>query len=186
MLAESESKISQRFLQTDCRFGTEAIEIWQSESRSRCSKKEKDDAYLKYIHWKEKHNEIALFTLYAYADLKVPKEFSCIFDYRNPERFFESKMNLTQSILEAWYPINTIDHGHKHLAIFKFEEEIPSMVLGLHLEKQKFSSVPKNSLMLGICQIEDYETIKKYLLTVTELRKKHGTDWFEFYEEEEK
>lgn len=184
MLAESESKISQRFLQTDCRFGKEAIEIWQRESRSRCAKKEKDEAYFRYLDWNKSENEIALFTYYAYADFEIPKEFSCVFDYRNPERFCESKMKLTQSIWEGWYPVNYIDHGHKHLTIFKFEEEIPSLIFELHQEKQKFSSVPKNSLMLGICQIEDYKTIKKYLLTVNELRKKHGANWYDFYEEE--
>ena len=184
MLAESESKISQRFLQTDCRFGKEAIDIWQRECRSRCGKKEKNEAYFKYLNWKESEKEIALFTMYAYSDFKIPKEFSCIFDFRNPERYCESKMKLTQSIWEGWYPIDHIDHGHKHLTIFSFEEEIPKLILELHQEKQKFSSVPKNSLMLGICQIEDYETIKKYLKTVYELRKKHGADWYEFYEEE--
>ena len=165
MLAESESKITQRFLQTNCIFDEEAIEIWQKECRYRCTKKEKNEAYFKYLNWRKDKNEIALFTLYAYADLRIPKKFDCIFDYRNPERFYEAKMEITQSIWEAWFPLNSIDHGHKHLVIFKFEEKIPEIIFELHKEKKKFSSVPNDSLMLGICQIEDYNKIKKYLNT---------------------
>jgi len=164
MLAESKSKITQRFLQANCRFGQEAIDIWHRECRLRCRKKEKSKAYFTYLNWKESKYEIALFTLYAYADLEMPKGFSCIFDFRNPERYSETKMKLTQSIWEAWFPINSISHGHKHLAIFSFEEEIPELIFELHQEKEKFSSVPKDSLILGICQIEDYNKIKEYLI----------------------
>lgn len=184
MLTEAKSKISQRFLQTDSRFGKEAINIWQRECRSRCAKKEKTEVYFRYLDWKESEKEIALFTMYAYADFKIPKEFSCIFDCRNPERYCESKIILTQSIWEGWHPIDYIDHGHKHLTVFRFEEEIPKLILELHQEKQKFSSAPKNSLLLGICQIEDYKTITKHLITVNKLRKKHGADWSDFYAEE--
>jgi len=172
MLPESKSKISQRFLQTDCILGNEAIDIWQRECRSRWTKKEKTEAYFKFINWKESKNEIALFTLYAYADFKIPKEFSCIFDLRNPEKYCESKIQLSQAIWEGWYPIDCIDHGHKHLAIFKFEDTIPEMILELYKENQKFLSVPKDSLMLGICKFEDYNKVKEYLLTDSEGIKK--------------
>jgi len=73
MLAESNSKISSRFLQTNCRFGTEAIDIWKTECRSRCARKENTEAYYKYLDWKANGNEVALFSLYAYADLNIPK-----------------------------------------------------------------------------------------------------------------
>lgn len=185
MLVESKSKISSRFLQTDCRFGTEAIDIWKRECRSRCAKKEKTEAYYKYLDWKANGNEVALFSLYAYADLNIPKNFSCIFDYRNPEIYIQTKLTITQSIWEGWFPLNSIDHGHKHLIVGNFENEIPDLIYELHEEKAKFSSVPKNSLMLGICQIEDYEKIKLYLKTVKELRSKYGVDWFEYCKEPE-
>jgi hypothetical protein len=186
MKTESDSKISQRFLQTDCRFGSEAIDIWKRECRSRCAKKEKTDAYHKYLGWKPGKREVALFSLYAYADLNIPKTFSCIFNYRKPEVHLQTQLTITQSIWEGWFPLNTIDHGHKHLIIANFEEEIPNLILELHVEKEKFSSVPKGSLMLGICQIEDYEKITLYLKTVKELRSKYGADWYDYYEEPEK
>ncbi len=53
------------------------------------------------------------------------------------------------------------------------------------MESKKFSSVPKNSLVLGICQLTDYKSIKKRLLKVHELRKTHGANWYDFYNEEE-
>lgn len=181
MLAESKSKIDQRFLTTQCRFGKEAIEIWKGETRLRC--KEQNDSIKKYLNWNETQKEIALFTMYAYADFDIPKRFSCIFDFRNPERFVKTNMTLTQSIYEGWLPVTYIDHGHKHLGIFKFDEEIPEIIYELHQEKKKFSSVPKKSLYLGICQFEDYEPIKKRLITIHDLRKKHGANWSDYYEE---
>ncbi len=121
MLKESDCKVSQRFLQTDCSFGKDAIAIWQRECVSRCAKKDKNKAYFNYLEWKENANEIALFTLYAYADLKIPKDFSCVFDFNNPEIHIEVEIKLVQSIWEAWHPLESIDHGHKHLGIFRFE-----------------------------------------------------------------
>jgi len=183
MLAESKSRISSRFLQTDCRFGIEAIDIWKRECRSRCAKKEKTEAYHKYLDWKPIENEVALFSLYAYADLNIPKTFSCIFNYRKPEEHIQTKLTITQSIWEGWFPLNTIDHGHKHLIIANFEKEVPEIIFELHEEKEKFSSVPKESLLLGICQIENHNKIKNYLETVKELRKKYGADWYDYYNE---
>ena len=185
MLPEQKSKITSRFLQTDCRFGKEAIDIWKRECRSRCAKREKTEAYHKYLNWKPSKSELALFSLYAYADLNIPKQFSCIFDYRKPEIKVQTNLTITQSIWEAWFPINTIDHGHKHLIIANFEEQIPSLILELYEEKSKFSSVPKDALMLGICQIEDYDHIHKYIDTVKVLRRKYGADWYDYYKETE-
>lgn len=185
MLAEEESKISNRFLYVNCRFGKEAIEIWQQETISRFLKKNKNDAYFEYLKWKETHNEIALFTMYAYADFYVPKKFNCIFNYKNPEIFCESKMTLTQSIWEGWLPMKRIEHGYKHLAIFKFEEEIPKLINDLYLEQEKFSSLPNDYFVLGICQFNDYNSIKKRLITIKQLKEKYGKDWSDFHNEDE-
>ena len=171
MLPEKESKISERFLFTNCRFGKEAIEIWQKESKLRCAKREKTKAYFEYLNWKESENEVALFTMYSYADFNVPKEFSCIFDYKNPEKYCESKMKLTHSIWEGWYPVNYVEHGYKHLLIFNFEEGIPKIINELYIETEKFSRVTNDSFTLGICQIEDYEKIKEDIIKDKESRK---------------
>ncbi len=148
-------------------------------------KERKQRHIFKYLDWKKSENEIALFTMYAYADLKIPKEFSCIFDLKNPARMWTCKMTLTQSIWEGWYPIDYIEHGHKHLAIFKFEDKIPEIILELYEVKNKDINLPESYRTIGICQIKDYQKIKKYLITSEELRKKHGVNWVEFYNEEE-
>ena len=72
MLAESKSRISNRFLQTDCRFAKEAIEIWQRECRSRCGAKEKTEVYFKYLDWEESEKEIALFTMFRCSGNQNP------------------------------------------------------------------------------------------------------------------
>lgn len=185
MLAEEKSKISNRFLQTDCRFGKGALDIWKKECVVRCAKREKTEAYYNYLNWKAIESEVALFSLYAYADLNLPKSFSCIFNYRKPDIHLQTQLTITQSIWEGWYPTNTIEHGHKHLIIANFEIEIPNLILELHEENDKYSSVPKQSLILGICQIEDYGNITKSLKIESELRNKYGANWFDYYNDPE-
>jgi len=161
MLKESDSLRKNRFLYVICRISLKGI----AKSKIECSKriKKKDDLYLKYIDWQENNQEVALFTSYAYADLKIPKKFDCIFDFKNPEKFCKSKMILTQSIWESYYPIDSLEDGHKHIAIFRFEDKIPDIIEKLPQEDEAFSGISENLLILGVCQFTDYLMIKKNL-----------------------
>ena len=71
-----------RFLLSDTLFTDSAIDIWQLESRKRVKALglEKNESYYRYVDWQPKTNEIALFTLYAFADFDIPKKFDCFFD----------------------------------------------------------------------------------------------------------
>lgn len=161
MRTEEQCEPQERYLFTDEIWSDESIFFWQNRCIERCKNRDdKGEEYEKYINWKRKSNEVALFTMYAYADFKIPKQFDCIFDLRNPSNFISTQMTLTQSIWEAWFPMDLIDHGHKHLCIFEFEEEIPAILDKLHILKSNFSNVPKETSRLGICQMKDFEEIK--------------------------
>ena len=89
--------------------------------------------------------------MYAYADLKIPKQFDCIFELENPLNFITTKFILIQLILEGWYPLDSMEHGCKHLCIFEFEEQMPAILDKLHIARNEFSNVPKGASELGIC-----------------------------------
>lgn len=132
MRTEEQCKPNQRFLFSDEYFSDKAIAIWQSECVKRCKAKDKGNAYEKYVNWTRQENEIAVFTLYAYADFNIPKQFDIIFHLDNPNEFLRIDYELTQSIYEAWFPSNTVEHGHKHLCIFSFDKTLPAIFKILH------------------------------------------------------
>lgn len=68
---------------------------------------------------------------------------------------------LTQSIYEAWFPMNDLSYGHKHLCIFTFDKKLPEILNTLHKENGKYSTTSKIKKSLGICNAQDFEAIKK-------------------------
>lgn len=163
MRTEEQSKPSQRFLFADEYFSDKAIAIWQNECVKRCKDKEKGAAYEKYVNWTRKENEIAVFTLYAYADFSIPKKFDIIFHLDDPKEFLKIDYELIQSIHEAWFPLDTVDHGHKHLCIFTFDKSLPHILNTLHKEEEKFSTLAKGQKKLGFCNSKDFDAITKRL-----------------------
>ncbi|MBA5794047.1 hypothetical protein H1R17_11825 [Flavobacterium sp. xlx-214] len=184
MQTEDQCKPSQRFLFADEYFSDKAITIWQSECIKRCKDKPKGQAYEKYIKWIRKENEIAVFTLYAYADFEIPKKFDIIFHLDNPKDFIKIDYELTQSIHEAWFPLNTVDAGHKHLCVFTFDKTIPKIFNTLHKGNEKFSTSPKGQKLLGFCNSKDFDDIKTGIEKTLELRKLYGENWSKYNNEE--
>jgi hypothetical protein len=114
----------------------------------------------------ESENEIAVYTLYAYGDIPIPKKFEIIFEYENPDNFIETDFSVTHVLLSigGFHLIEEIGHGHKHVCILKFENEIPKIFneikdISKHFKDQYF----KNAKMLCMCQKVDFEAIKYYL-----------------------
>ncbi|MFC0773308.1 hypothetical protein [Terrimonas alba] len=179
MRTEEQCKPSERFLFADEYISDKAIAIWKSECVKRCKNKEKSDAYYKYINWKRQANEIAVFTLYAYADFSIPKKFNTIFHLDNPKIYLEVDYELTQSIHEAWFPLNSVDDGHKHLCIFRFEKTVPDIFGTLHKEEEHFSTTPKGQKLLGFCNSNNFEAIAIRIEKAIQLKKTYGDKWWE-------
>lgn len=180
MQSEETCKPSERYLYADAYWSDEVIKIWQQECIKRFVDKEKDHHYFRFINWQRKENEIALYTLYAYADFPIPKSFNCVFPIEDPENFINVEFRLTQSIWENWVPDSCVSHGHKHLVVLEFQEKVPDIFKLLHCEKEKFSSRPPGHLTLGLCQLSDLDEIIKRHTTVMHLKEEHGDKWWEF------
>ncbi|MDI9342738.1 MAG: hypothetical protein QM534_19350 [Sediminibacterium sp.] len=180
MQTEEQCKPNERFLFAEQYFSDKAIAILQSECIKRCKDKPKGQAYERYINWKRKENEIAIFTLYAYAGFDVPKKFDIIFHLDNPNDFLKIDYQLSQSVYEAWFPTDTIDDGHKHLCIFSFDKCLPEILNTLYQEDGKFSTLPKGQKSLGFCHSKDFDEIKKRIEKTLELKNLHGEKWWEY------
>lgn len=184
MLKEELCKPSEKFLQAIMALSDKTIKACKDETIKRCKNKEKNVAYEKFLSWTRQENEVAVFTTYAYADLDIPKQFNCIFHYDKPELYNQTNYTLTQSIFEGWYPMNRIDHGHKHLCILTFENSVPEIFNQLHYETKKDSTWAWDAQkILGLCQIADIQSIIDRHHKETELKKLHGENWYEFYDE---
>lgn len=179
MQTEEQCRPSERYLFAEEYFSDRSISIWQKECIKRCKDKPKGAAYEKYINWVRQDNEIAVFTLYAYADFFIPKRFDTIFLTESPDNFIEIEYLLTQSIHEAWLPLDFVDHGHKHLCVFQFEKGIPEILRLLHKSQGKFSTSSKKQTTIGFCNSNDFDEIRARLKRNIELKKQYGDKWCE-------
>lgn len=161
MRTEEQTQPSERYLFAGEYFSDKKIAIWKSECIERFKDKAKEDTYEKYVNWIRKDNEIAVFTLYAYADFKIPKKFDIVFQTDNPANYIKEEYELTQSIFEGWYPVDSVNHGHKHLCIFKFKNSIPVIFEHLYKADEKFSNIAGMYNKLGFCHSDDFEEIKQ-------------------------
>ncbi|MEO1033259.1 MAG: hypothetical protein AAFX55_17780 [Bacteroidota bacterium] len=177
MRTEEECQPTQRFLFSDELLSEQAIYELRNEVIKRFEKREKDSHYDKFINWTKKENEVVIFTLYAYADFETPKTFDCLFDLNHPNDYINCNFKLTQSLYEGFYPTGIIDHGHKHMCVFEFENGIPEIIKKLHMAKGLKYDVPKNSFQLGICNSVDFGLIKEYRQNYLSLKEKYGHDW---------
>ncbi len=148
MQTETQAEPYERYLFAYGYFSDELIAAYKEKCMTRHEGKPKSEVYQNFINWVRQENEIAVFTLYAYADLPVPKTFDIIFQIDNPENYVKEEYMLTQSI----------DHGHKHLCILKFNGKIPAIMKLLDVELGQ-STLNRNGL--GFCSSIDFEKIKQ-------------------------
>ncbi|MES2773718.1 MAG: hypothetical protein V4722_06015 [Bacteroidota bacterium] len=181
MLKEDLCRPSEKFLQAIFILSDKTITAFKAETVRRCKDKEKGIAYERFLNWTHPEKELAVFTTYAYADFDIPKQFDCIFNYDNAAIYSHTKFTLTQSIYEGWYPLDSIEHGHKHLCILTFEYEIPDILKRLPYETEKHITYKwDEKKVLGLCQMADIQSIIDKQHKDAELRELHGDNWYDF------
>jgi len=181
MLKEEQTEPKERYLLAVASFADRAIKIWKQELVKRRTGKQHDAFYHKYLNWEPTPNEIAIFTMYAYADFLIPRRFDCIFNNSNPEINICTEYTISQSIFEGWYPIDCIEHGHKHLCILTFENSVPDILYELHRHANKYADLPLKNTWLGLCESKNLQAIiddKKY---IEKLKHLYGDNWDEHY-----
>jgi hypothetical protein len=95
---------SGRFLLADGLLTDRAIHFIQAECLRRNRGEEVTAAYQQFANWVRQANQVALFTLYAYADLAVPKKYDCLFNYDDPAQFVQVVYNSRKVSGRAGFP----------------------------------------------------------------------------------
>lgn len=120
------------------------------------------DSVESFLNRKKSPNEIAVYTTYAYADFSIPRHYDILFDRDDVDNFVEAPFSLQYSIFNVasvLYLTQTIDHGHKHICILSFENEVPAILKQLI----DIVSINKDYKTIGLCQKVDFEAIRQSL-----------------------
>jgi hypothetical protein len=159
MRSEKDCEPSERFLIFSA---TVTSEFYLSELKERINIEEAR-AFRNRI---EAKNEIAVYSLYAYAEITIPKKFDIIFERENPNNFIETEIEVTNVLLSlaGFHIFEEIVHGHKHVCILKFKNEIPKILnLVNDISKCIKEGSFKSAKELCMCQKVDFESIRHYL-----------------------
>jgi hypothetical protein len=183
MQPEAQAAPETRYLFADTMYADAAIRVLQSDYRRNCNEKQKGEAYYRFINWVRKPNEVFVYTLYAYADLDLPKKFNCIFYCDNPRYYVLTDYQLTQSVLNGWFPYDGIGHGHKHICVFSFEGEVPGILNLLYQENGQFTDPPKSRHLLGFCDVRDLPAITARKEKDAQLKQQYGANWMDYYDQ---
>lgn len=158
MLNEQECPVDKRYLCSIFFLSDKAISLWKKNTIEKANRKSLE--HQRYMHWTRGENEIAVFSLYAYADLDLNKKFDVVFDIDHPENFVQTSFRIKQSIFNGWFAIDTISHGHKHLLVLEFDNEVPNLIYKLYEADALEVVLPEKYLRLGLCSLESFEQIR--------------------------
>jgi hypothetical protein len=183
MQTEAQCPPNDRFLLADELLTDRAIQFIQAECVRRNRGKEVKAAYQHFMSWVRQGNQVALFTLYAYADLVVPKKYDCLFNYNDPAQFVRVAYELTHSIWEGWLPLDQVEHGHKHICVLTFPNQVPDIVRPLYQEDGDFTNQSFHKFKVGLCDFTDLDAITHALARRAHLKETYGTTWWEHEEE---
>lgn len=183
MQTEAECPPNDKFLLADELLTDRAIRFIQAECVRRNRGREATTAYQQFAGWVRQANQVALFTLYAYADLALPKKYDCLFNYDDPAQFVRVAYELTHSIWEGWLPLDQIEHGHKHICVLTFPDQISDIVHLLYQEDGDFTSQLFHKFKMGLCDFTDFDAITRALTRRAHLKETYGTNWWEQQEQ---
>ncbi|MES1181719.1 MAG: hypothetical protein ABUL44_02895 [Flavobacterium sp.] len=158
MLAEINTDSSERYLLCNRFIPDKIIKRIKDDLKSFWADRQKDELYFEFINWQKKSNEIALLTLYAYADIIFLKKFDTIFQIDNPNNYTTTEFLIKHIVMDSRVALNEIAHGHKHILILEFSNAVPS-IFNL-LSEFKENEWLDNKIELGICSNVDFDAIK--------------------------
>lgn len=182
MIPEEQTDPASRFLYADTWLSDSTLAKWQHDAIARCKDKKRMEApYQQFINWRRQENEVALFTSYAYADFRIPKQYDCIFDMHNPENNIRVHFTITQSIWEGWFPVDFIEARHKHLCILQFEEKPPAILFQLP-EEEVYQETARSPNALGLCLHATVDALIKHRMHIAALKDRYGDKWEAYYD----
>jgi hypothetical protein len=184
MQTEAQCSPSARFLLADVLFTDHGIRIIQKEFIRRNQGRQVTAAYEEFASWTVQPNQVMLFTWHAYADLALPKAFDCLFNYDEPAQYTRVSCELIHCLWEGWFPLGSVEHGHKHIGVFTFPDQMPDLLHSLYQEDGSFSSQSLHKPMIGLCNFTDFGAITSALTRRANLKEAYGGDWWKYDDSE--
>ncbi len=149
-----------KYLLCNYRFSLKMIETIKKDIKLFMTDREKGDTYFRFMNWQKKENELLVLTMYAYADIPLPKTFDTAFEIDKPDNFVHVDYTITQTVFNGWMPRTEIARGHKHICVIEFGKEIPGIFNSLPLFDE--SADTKKLVTLGLCERGDFERLVRH------------------------
>lgn len=181
MRKESECKPFEKYLFTEIALSDDSIAHFKQDCILNSNRKSfvKDKYFDDFIHWKRSSNQVAIYSDFAFADVKLPIIMNCIFDLDKPQDWVNVDFTVIQSIFNGRLPIDSIEHGHRHLLILDFEQNVPQIFENLYVH---YGNTPfefkEGSTRLGFCNLQDFDAIKIRIEYTNQLKNQYGKDWW--------
>jgi hypothetical protein len=156
MIEENKVPINERFLTIDSYFLEETIDEIKAYLFAGHVRVIYQEGHDKFINWQPNSREIALLSMYAYADFEIPRAFNIIFELNNPDNFIEVDFTITQAIFNGWAAVDSVGHGNKHVIIVRFEAKISDFLNQLMpFDKHRYQLNSR----FAFCKKDDFLTI---------------------------
>lgn len=101
---------------------------------------------------------VVLKTLYAYADVPVGEVYHCAFSLLDRSPPETASLVLDHAILEFGVPVNSVEHGWKHVLAFRSEAALPPVLRALPVVDDIATTRP--DVLAGVCSSRDWGAIR--------------------------
>ena len=115
----------------------------------------------KFIPDPSDQNAVAVVLAYCYADVPLPATYDVLFRYDNPAIFERVPVAVVLAFLDGRDALDHLEHGHKHVGVLEFKNEIPLLIQELPTAALP-ADVPAETKWLGICRSEDFPAMRKH------------------------
>ena len=158
MLSEADTPIEQQFLMILGRLSDDMIRQWEKERmpfwlvRARGRGEDRILAQWERFSKRDRTQDHAFYTLYAYADIPIGRRYDCVF-HRNGGPAIRTNCRIVHAIFEGWYPTEQVEHGHKHIVFLQFHGDPPDCFPAF----KRWEDIGQEDWRYGLCDQATYD-----------------------------
>lgn len=101
---------------------------------------------------RDKADDRAFYTLYAYADIPLGRRYDCLFRKDGRPESVSVDCTIEHIIFESWFPVGKLEKGHKHVVFLSFDSAIPECIPTFEC----WEDVGQNDWLYGLCDQATY------------------------------
>ncbi len=171
MRSEADTPVEQRFLMVLGRLSEgmvrqleeEEMPLWLERARGRGE--DSNLAPWERFSKRDRSQDHAFYTLYAYADIPLGRRYDCVFQ-RDGGPAIRVSCRVDHAVFEGGFPTDQVEHGHKHVVFLSFDGPLPKCIPTF----QRWEEVGQDDWQFALCDHTTYDARK------TEGEPRHATD----------